>query len=135
MSMLNLNIIKCFCFCVSSLNSLQEEEEMDNNVSESLPERTFQYQSSLPPLPVPPLEKSLSKYLDAGRIVTLNNRKCNKFCLRSCKPFSFSSPSFFLPSIDDVSPFLFLTNWLADWSKTENHHPILLISVQSQPPP
>uniref|UniRef100_A0A8C9X3U7 Peroxisomal carnitine O-octanoyltransferase n=1 Tax=Sander lucioperca TaxID=283035 RepID=A0A8C9X3U7_SANLU len=38
---------------------------MDNNLSESLPERTFQYQSSLPSLPVPLLETSLSKYLDA----------------------------------------------------------------------
>uniref|UniRef100_A0A8C2Z1M0 Peroxisomal carnitine O-octanoyltransferase n=1 Tax=Cyclopterus lumpus TaxID=8103 RepID=A0A8C2Z1M0_CYCLU len=34
---------------------------MANNLSE----RTFQYQSSLPPLPVPSLEKSLSKYLNA----------------------------------------------------------------------
>ncbi|XP_054478461.1 peroxisomal carnitine O-octanoyltransferase [Anoplopoma fimbria] len=38
---------------------------MDNNLSESLPERTFQYQSSLPSLPVPSLEMSLSKYLNA----------------------------------------------------------------------
>ena len=44
---------------------------MANLLSESLPERTFQYQSILPPLPVPPLEGSLSKYLDAGRIVAL----------------------------------------------------------------
>ncbi|XP_059194689.1 peroxisomal carnitine O-octanoyltransferase [Centropristis striata] len=35
------------------------------NLSESLPERTFEYQSSLPSLPVPSLESSLSKYLDA----------------------------------------------------------------------
>ncbi|XP_076594199.1 peroxisomal carnitine O-octanoyltransferase-like [Chaetodon auriga] len=40
---------------------------MANHLSESLPERTFQYQSSLPPLPVPSLETSLSKYLDAVR--------------------------------------------------------------------
>ncbi|XP_041798489.1 peroxisomal carnitine O-octanoyltransferase isoform X3 [Chelmon rostratus] len=40
---------------------------MANHLSESLPERTFQYQSSLPPLPVPSLEISLSKYLDAVR--------------------------------------------------------------------
>ncbi|XP_034553326.1 peroxisomal carnitine O-octanoyltransferase [Notolabrus celidotus] len=40
---------------------------MANNVSQSLPERTFQYQSSLPSLPVPTLEISLSKYLDAVR--------------------------------------------------------------------
>lgn len=32
-------------------------------------ERTFQYQSSLPSLPVPSLETSLAKYLDAGAIV------------------------------------------------------------------
>uniref|UniRef100_A0A7N8Y5C0 Carnitine O-octanoyltransferase n=1 Tax=Mastacembelus armatus TaxID=205130 RepID=A0A7N8Y5C0_9TELE len=38
---------------------------MANHVSESLPELTFQYQCSLPPLPVPSLESSLSKYLDA----------------------------------------------------------------------
>uniref|UniRef100_A0A3Q1H7X1 Peroxisomal carnitine O-octanoyltransferase n=1 Tax=Anabas testudineus TaxID=64144 RepID=A0A3Q1H7X1_ANATE len=38
---------------------------MANHLSESVPERTFQYQSSLPPLPVPSLESSLSKYLDA----------------------------------------------------------------------
>ncbi|KAM9310246.1 peroxisomal carnitine O-octanoyltransferase isoform 2-T4 [Pholidichthys leucotaenia] len=40
---------------------------MANHLSESLPERTFQYQNSLPPLPVPSLESSLSKYLDAVR--------------------------------------------------------------------
>ncbi|XP_053183524.1 peroxisomal carnitine O-octanoyltransferase [Scomber japonicus] len=40
---------------------------MANHLSESLPERTFQYQSSLPPLPVPSLEGSLTKYLDAVR--------------------------------------------------------------------
>uniref|UniRef100_A0A667XJ02 Peroxisomal carnitine O-octanoyltransferase n=1 Tax=Myripristis murdjan TaxID=586833 RepID=A0A667XJ02_9TELE len=40
---------------------------MANQVSESLSERTFQYQDSLPPLPVPSLESSLSKYLDAVR--------------------------------------------------------------------
>lgn len=44
---------------------------MANHLSESLPERTFQYQSSLPPLPVPSLEISLSKYLDAGRLAAL----------------------------------------------------------------
>lgn len=44
---------------------------MANHLSESLPERTFQYQSSLPPLPVPSLEISLSKYLDAGRVAAL----------------------------------------------------------------
>ncbi|TKS82045.1 Peroxisomal carnitine O-octanoyltransferase [Collichthys lucidus] len=38
---------------------------MANLLSESLPERTFQHQNNLPPLPVPSLESSLSKYLDA----------------------------------------------------------------------
>lgn len=37
-------------------------------MSGSVQERTFQYQSILPPLPVPSLEMTLSKYLDAGRI-------------------------------------------------------------------
>lgn len=36
-------------------------------MSKSLPERTFQYQNSLPLLPVPPLESSLSQYLEAVR--------------------------------------------------------------------
>ncbi|KAM9851801.1 peroxisomal carnitine O-octanoyltransferase [Aulostomus maculatus] len=40
---------------------------MSNHLAESQLERTFQYQSSLPPLPVPSLEGSLSKYLDAVR--------------------------------------------------------------------
>lgn len=38
---------------------------MDNQVFESTAERTFQYQSSLPPLPVPDLHDSLNKYLHA----------------------------------------------------------------------
>ncbi|KAM4579987.1 peroxisomal carnitine O-octanoyltransferase isoform 1-T3 [Odontesthes bonariensis] len=38
---------------------------MAGRLSEPVPERTFQYQSSLPPLPVPSLESSLSKYLEA----------------------------------------------------------------------
>ncbi|XP_029359236.1 peroxisomal carnitine O-octanoyltransferase-like [Echeneis naucrates] len=38
---------------------------MANYLSESVQERTFQYQKSLPPLPVPTLESSLSKYLDS----------------------------------------------------------------------
>ncbi|XP_034030719.1 peroxisomal carnitine O-octanoyltransferase [Thalassophryne amazonica] len=38
---------------------------MANHLSEPLSERTFQYQNSLPPLPVPALESSLSKYLEA----------------------------------------------------------------------
>lgn len=36
-------------------------------LSEAGPEPTFLYQNSLPPLPVPPLEGSISKYLDAVR--------------------------------------------------------------------
>lgn len=44
---------------------------MANNLLESVPERTFQHQNSLPPLPVPSLEISLSKYLDAGRIFVI----------------------------------------------------------------
>ncbi|KGL74428.1 Peroxisomal carnitine O-octanoyltransferase, partial [Tinamus guttatus] len=38
---------------------------MDKQVLEAAAERTFQYQDSLPPLPVPALEESLKKYLDA----------------------------------------------------------------------
>ncbi|KAG8443192.1 hypothetical protein GDO86_011848 [Hymenochirus boettgeri] len=38
---------------------------MENHAFESTVERTFQYQDSLPPLPVPTLEESLSKYCDA----------------------------------------------------------------------
>lgn len=41
---------------------------MDNQAFESMAERTFQYQSTLPPLPVPSLEESLNKYLDAGKM-------------------------------------------------------------------
>uniref|UniRef100_A0A1A7XUI1 Peroxisomal carnitine O-octanoyltransferase n=1 Tax=Iconisemion striatum TaxID=60296 RepID=A0A1A7XUI1_9TELE len=40
---------------------------MAKSLSETVPERTFQYQNSLPPLPVPTLESSLNKYLDAVR--------------------------------------------------------------------
>ncbi|XP_029444668.1 peroxisomal carnitine O-octanoyltransferase [Rhinatrema bivittatum] len=38
---------------------------MEHKTFESTEERTFQYQNSLPPLPVPALEESLKKYLDA----------------------------------------------------------------------
>ncbi|XP_078091263.1 peroxisomal carnitine O-octanoyltransferase isoform X2 [Mustelus asterias] len=38
---------------------------MENQMFESKEERTFQYQDTLPPLPVPSLEESLMKYLDA----------------------------------------------------------------------
>ncbi|CAG11907.1 unnamed protein product, partial [Tetraodon nigroviridis] len=40
---------------------------MADHLSEAVPERTFQHQNSLPPLPVPSLDISLSKYLDAVR--------------------------------------------------------------------
>ncbi|XP_062395055.1 peroxisomal carnitine O-octanoyltransferase [Sardina pilchardus] len=43
---------------------------MDNQVFESTAERTFQYQGTLPPLPVPTLEGTLSKYLEAVRPFT-----------------------------------------------------------------
>ncbi|KAL2084173.1 hypothetical protein ACEWY4_019691 [Coilia grayii] len=43
---------------------------MDNQVSQSTAERTFQYQNTLPPLPVPSLEGTLKKYLDAVRPFT-----------------------------------------------------------------
>ncbi|XP_012673584.1 peroxisomal carnitine O-octanoyltransferase [Clupea harengus] len=43
---------------------------MDNQVFESTAERTFQFQNTLPPLPVPSLEGSLTKYLDAVRPFT-----------------------------------------------------------------
>ncbi|XP_061811439.1 peroxisomal carnitine O-octanoyltransferase-like isoform X1 [Nerophis lumbriciformis] len=46
---------------------MKADDKMTNHLSESPQERTFQYQSSLPPLPVPSLEGSLSKYLDAVR--------------------------------------------------------------------
>ncbi|NXI44822.1 OCTC octanoyltransferase, partial [Galbula dea] len=38
---------------------------MEKQVLETPEERTFQYQDSLPSLPVPPLDESLGKYLDA----------------------------------------------------------------------
>lgn len=37
--------------------------------SQAPQEKTFQYQSSLPPLPVPSLETTLAKYLASGTIV------------------------------------------------------------------
>uniref|UniRef100_A0A8C3CVI4 Peroxisomal carnitine O-octanoyltransferase n=2 Tax=Cairina moschata TaxID=8855 RepID=A0A8C3CVI4_CAIMO len=38
---------------------------MEKQVQEAAEERTFQYQSSLPALPLPPLDESLSKYLES----------------------------------------------------------------------
>ncbi|XP_014057532.2 peroxisomal carnitine O-octanoyltransferase isoform X3 [Salmo salar] len=43
------------------------QSDMTNQVSEFPTERTFRYQHSLPPLPVPSLEGSLANYLDAVR--------------------------------------------------------------------
>nr|XP_023700311.1 peroxisomal carnitine O-octanoyltransferase [Paramormyrops kingsleyae] len=40
---------------------------MEKQVFETAAERTFQYQGALPPLPVPSLEETLRKYLDAVR--------------------------------------------------------------------
>nr|XP_033945489.1 peroxisomal carnitine O-octanoyltransferase isoform X2 [Pseudochaenichthys georgianus] len=40
---------------------------MDNHLSKAPPETTFQHQDTLPSLPVPSLETSLSKYLNAVR--------------------------------------------------------------------
>uniref|UniRef100_A0A8C7AFS9 Carnitine O-octanoyltransferase n=1 Tax=Neovison vison TaxID=452646 RepID=A0A8C7AFS9_NEOVI len=38
---------------------------MENQLAKSTEEQTFQYQDSLPSLPVPSLEDSLKKYLEA----------------------------------------------------------------------
>ena len=38
---------------------------MENQLAKSTEERTFQYQDSLPSLPVPSLEESLKKYLES----------------------------------------------------------------------
>ncbi|XP_027247344.1 peroxisomal carnitine O-octanoyltransferase isoform X2 [Cricetulus griseus] len=39
---------------------------MENQLAKSIEERTFQYQGSLPSLPVPSLKESLKKYLESG---------------------------------------------------------------------
>lgn len=44
---------------------------MENQLTDSSEESTFQYQSSLPSLPVPPLDESLTKYLDAGMYIMM----------------------------------------------------------------
>lgn len=44
---------------------------MENQLTDSSEERTFQYQNSLPSLPVPPLDESLTKYLDAGMYIMM----------------------------------------------------------------
>lgn len=45
---------------------------MENQVTDHSEERTFQYQDSLPSLPVPALDESLKKYLDAGMSISKN---------------------------------------------------------------
>ncbi|XP_032868754.1 peroxisomal carnitine O-octanoyltransferase isoform X1 [Amblyraja radiata] len=45
--------------------SAETLKKMENQIFVSKKERTFQHQDSLPPLPVPLLEESLEKYLDA----------------------------------------------------------------------
>ncbi|TRZ03115.1 hypothetical protein DNTS_029900 [Danionella cerebrum] len=50
---------------------------MDNQLFESSAERTFEHQSRLPPLPVPSLQDTLHKYLDAGE-----RRVCRRRALR-----------------------------------------------------
>ncbi|XP_073485786.1 peroxisomal carnitine O-octanoyltransferase [Aquarana catesbeiana] len=52
---------------------------MEKHVFESVEERTFQYQESLPPLPVPSLEESLSKYCESVKPF-LNEQEYEKTC-------------------------------------------------------
>ncbi|XP_073533537.1 peroxisomal carnitine O-octanoyltransferase isoform X2 [Phyllobates terribilis] len=52
---------------------------MENHVFGSVEERTFQYQDSLPPLPVPLLEESLSKYCESVKPF-LNEEEYKKTC-------------------------------------------------------
>lgn len=49
-------VVVCFFYRNKMANQAQQE-------------KTFQYQGSLPSLPVPSLESSLAKYLDAGATV------------------------------------------------------------------
>lgn len=56
----NVALVTRGSFCLFCRN------EMANQAPQ---ERTFQYQRSLPSLPVPSLETTLAKYLDAGAIV------------------------------------------------------------------
>lgn len=55
-----------FGLCSWPVDVVLQIRIMEKQVLESSEERTFQYQDSLPSLPVPPLDESLSKYLDAG---------------------------------------------------------------------
>ncbi|XP_075171733.1 peroxisomal carnitine O-octanoyltransferase isoform X2 [Anomaloglossus baeobatrachus] len=52
---------------------------MENHVFGAVEERTFQYQDSLPPLPVPSLQDSLSKYCDSVKPF-LNDEEYKKTC-------------------------------------------------------
>ncbi|XP_069585558.1 peroxisomal carnitine O-octanoyltransferase [Ranitomeya imitator] len=52
---------------------------MENRVFGSVEERTFQYQDALPPLPVPLLEESLSKYCESVKPF-LNEEEYKKTC-------------------------------------------------------
>ncbi|XP_069815587.1 peroxisomal carnitine O-octanoyltransferase [Dendropsophus ebraccatus] len=52
---------------------------MENHLFGSVEERTFQYQDSLPPLPVPPLEDSLSKYCESVKPF-LNEEEYKRTC-------------------------------------------------------
>ncbi|XP_075067972.1 peroxisomal carnitine O-octanoyltransferase isoform X1 [Mixophyes fleayi] len=52
---------------------------MENHVFESVEEKTFQYQDSLPSLPVPSLKESLSKYCDSVKPF-LNEQEYEKTC-------------------------------------------------------
>lgn len=59
------------CNIINRPNIVLQVYNMEKQVLESSEERTFQYQDSLPPLPVPPLDESLSKYLDSGNDLTV----------------------------------------------------------------
>ncbi|TSK20192.1 Peroxisomal carnitine O-octanoyltransferase [Bagarius yarrelli] len=78
---------------------------------ESVAERTFQYQSTLPPLPVPSLEESLNKYLDAVKPFASEQEFCNTTAI--VKRF-----------VEGIGPHLHQRllqraksrrNWLEDW--------------------
>ncbi|XP_072269521.1 peroxisomal carnitine O-octanoyltransferase [Pyxicephalus adspersus] len=56
---------------------------MENRVLELVEERTFQYQESLPALPVPALEESLSKYCESAMYPTQRNLTAFETVLRS----------------------------------------------------
>ena len=51
---------------------------MENQLAKSTEERTFQYQDSLPSLPVPSLKESLKKYLESGIFVIFSYNYCER---------------------------------------------------------